>query len=107
MRSWRAYRANRTAQIIGFSLVALFLSTQLMPEHLRTATGAWIQANGAFSVLLFVSMVLLMVVPTLNLINWRCPRCGELFSYPARSRDACQGCGLAKFADAQNVPPAE
>lgn len=101
MRSWRAYRANRVAQFIGFGSVALFLASQFLPENARSAMSEWINENVGVSALLFVLLMLLMIVPTLNLINWKCPRCGELFSYPARNRGACQSCGLTKFADPQ------
>lgn len=103
MRSWQTYRANRAAQVIGFGAMALFLATQLMPQDVRSAIGDWINANVAISAFVFVLITLLMIVPTLNLINWKCPRCGELFSYPARSKDACQSCGLAKFADPETA----
>lgn len=101
MRSWRAYRANRVAQFIGFGSVALFLASQFFPENARSVMSEWINENVGVSALLFVLLMLLMIVPTLNLINWKCPRCGELFSYPARTRGACQSCGLTKFADPQ------
>jgi len=101
MRSWRAYRANKVAQFIGFGSVSLFLVSQFLPENARSAMSEWINENVAVSALVFVLLMLLMIVPTFNLINWKCPRCGELFSYPARNRGACQNCGLTKFADPQ------
>lgn len=99
MRSWWAYRANRVAQVIGYALMVLFLGTQLLPQELRSVVGGWINAHVAVSLIVLLLIMLLLWVPTLNLVNWKCPRCGELFSYPDRTRRMCQDCGLTKFKD--------
>lgn len=103
MRSWQAYRVNRVAQFIGFGSVAVFVASQFLPENSRSAMSEWVNVNVAVSALVFVLLMLLLIVSTLNLINWKCPRCGELFSYPARNRGACQSCGLTKFGDPEAV----
>ncbi len=103
MRAWRIYTANRVAQVFGFGAAALFLSTRFLPEVPRSAVSNWVNGNVAVSVAIFVVVMVLLIVPTLNLINWKCPRCGELFSYPTRGRPTCQHCGLAKYADPQDV----
>jgi phage FluMu protein Com len=52
---------------------------------------------------MFLLTMFLMIVSTLNLINWKCPRCEHLFSYPIADRKTCQHCGLAKFADPKTI----
>ena len=99
MRSFQAYKANRVAQFIGFGSMALFLASQFLPESARTEMSEWIDENVAVSALVFLLMMLLVIAPTVNLINWKCRRCGELFHYPTGNRSACQSCGLTKFAD--------
>jgi uncharacterized protein (DUF983 family) len=98
MRSWQAYGANRVAQVIGYSgTVGLILAGAFLSEEARLGVRGWIGENLATAAVLFALLMLLMIVPSLNLINWKCPRCGELFSYPVRTRRTCQNCGLTKF----------
>src|SRR5690349_15766211 len=99
MRTWSSYRANRIAQVIGFGGVAISFAPRGLSGDVSVAFDAWINRHVPLSASIFLVLMFLMIVPTLNLINWRCPRCGERFSYPARDRSACQHCGLAKFGD--------
>lgn len=99
MRSWNAYRINRAAQFIGNCAAGLVILSPALPKDTRSAISYWINAHPTASISVFALILLLMVVPTLNLINWRCPQCQELFSYPSREATTCQHCGLAKFAD--------
>ena len=102
MRTWSIYKANRVAQIIGFSAVALFLVIGRLPAT-GPALGDWINQNVLVSCALFLVALIVLIVPTFNLINWKCPGCRRLFSYAARGGRTCQHCGLPKLSDPQTA----
>jgi len=84
--------------------MAISLAVGRFSGPLSAGLYVWINRHVPLSASIFLLLMFLMIVPTLNLINWKCPRCGGAFSYPARDRTACQHCGLAKFGDpASNV----
>ncbi|MEZ5920284.1 MAG: hypothetical protein R3C60_02925 [Parvularculaceae bacterium] len=103
--SWSAYRANwiisRGGMLFGTLILAALKIPHLVPDNLREAYHNWFNAHAVLGgALVFIPLVVTGIA-TLNVINWKCLRCGEFFAYPFPRGD-CQNCGLKKFADPQS-----
>lgn len=93
---WRRYRRTRAIQIVCAIASVGFI------VYARTAVPQdWnLRWNSLVSMLLAPTLVGLWF-SSLDLINWKCPRCGSFFSYPAPDARQCQHCGLKKFEESE------
>jgi hypothetical protein len=107
IQQWSAFKRARNitlAILIGGCLLDLFL-----PPIYETVRH--VQDDAKFSALLFVLWAIASVIAGQRLMNWKCPRCGEVYCGGAKAFDRpgawfnwlflppqCVHCGLPKFA---------
>lgn len=99
MSAWRGYRINRWAKIASGSAGSFFLLAPQLSHPYKSGLQAWIASHPFLygtALLLAISVVW---VTTLNLVNWKCPRCGNLFQYTWIGQHSCKSCGLKKFEE--------
>jgi ABC-type Fe3+ transport system permease subunit len=113
---WRRYKRlrNLTLAVLIGGCALDFLS----PAIYQSLTGA--QDDSKFSAIIFVVWAVACVLVSAQLMKWKCPRCGNVFSGGAKTLDSpnrwfdwivlpkqCVSCGLPKFAlspDADQAP---
>ena len=113
---WRRYRRLRNLTLlvlVGGCILDFFL-----PTVYQSLTGA--QDDSKFSAILFVIWAVACVLVSAQLMKWKCPLCGNVFSGGAKTLDSpnrwfdwivlpkqCVSCGLPKYSlspDAGNPP---
>jgi hypothetical protein len=104
---WASFKRARNltlAILVGGCLLDLFL-----PPIYETLTNT--QDDAKLSAVVFVAWAIASVVASQRLMNWKCPRCGRVFSGGAKALDRlgtwfnwlflpahCANCGLPKYA---------